>query len=99
MSITASTTHVPTVSNDCHGFITGLVLRCGEGDENALAKLFDLTFFLVSAVVCRGKEASPGIDDLVVAAFVRIWRHSPTYEPAQRGALAWIFDQAVADGS
>ena len=77
MSLTALAAPAPTVPDGCHGFITDLVLRCGRGEEAALAKLFDLTYFLVSSIVRRDAEPSPGIDDKVVAAFVRIWQYSP----------------------
>jgi DNA-directed RNA polymerase specialized sigma24 family protein len=97
MSSTALAT--PTVSDGCHGFISELVLRCGEGDETALAELFDLTYFAVASVVRREAMASSGIDDEVVAAFVRIWRHSPTFQPAKRTVLSWIFDRALDSGS
>jgi hypothetical protein len=95
MSISASVTPAPSVSERCQGFITNLVLRCGRGDETALGELFDLTFFLVRAAV-NGRALTPtGVDDEVVEAFRRIWRRAPGYRPTERGVLAWVFDQAV----
>lgn len=86
----------PTVNN-CPGFITRLLLRCGKGDESALADLFDLTFFPVSAIV-SGSAGSSGIDDKVVEAFLRIWHRSPTFEPSDDKVLAWVFEQAADCG-
>ena len=77
------------------GFITNLVLRCGQGDEAALGELFDLTFFLVASAVNRGTLSPAGVDDEVVGAFRRIWRRSSGYQPTERGVLAWVFDQAL----
>ena len=79
----------------CQGFLTHLVLRCGEGDEAALGELFDLTYFLVAGVVNPGHLSSTGADDRVVDAFRRIWQRSGGYEPTEQGVLSWVFDQAV----
>jgi hypothetical protein len=62
-----------------------------------MGELFDLTFFIVAAVVNRDAASSTGLDDEVVDAFRRIWQRSPAYEPTASGVLAWVFDQ-VLDG-
>jgi len=95
MSTTTSTAPGPPVSDRCQGFITNLVLRCGQGDEAALGELFDLTFFLVASAVNRGTLSPAGVDDQVVEAFRRIWSRSACYQPTERGVLAWVFDQAL----
>jgi hypothetical protein len=97
MSLIASTASAPPVPDRCQGFITHLVLRCGQGDETALGDLFDLTFSLVAAVLHYGALSAPGVDDDVVEAYRRIWRRSPDYEATERGVLAWVLDQ-VLDG-
>lgn len=95
MSITTLATPEPAVADQCQGFITNLVVRCGQGDEAALGELFDLTFVLVAAAVNRGAISSSGVDDEVVEAFRRIWSRSSCYQPTERGVLAWVFDQAL----
>ena len=95
MSITAPPTPDQQAPDGCQGFITNLVLRCGEGDETALGELFDLTFFLVAAAVNRGAVTPAGVEDEVVAAFWRIWHRSADYQPTERGVLAWVFAQAL----
>jgi hypothetical protein len=95
MSITASGIAEPRVTDPCPGLITHLVLRCGQGDETALGELFDLTFFVVAAIVSRGAGSSTGVDDEVIEAFRRIWLRSATYEPRPTGVLAWLLDQAM----
>ncbi len=77
----------------CRGRVTHLVLRCGQGDEAALGDLFDLTYFLVAAVVNPRGVASAGADQAVIEAFWRIWHRSPAYVPTEAGVLAWVFDQ------
>ena len=94
MSTVALAPHVPPISHRCEGLVTHLVLRCGRGDESALGELFDLTYFLVAGVVARGPHAG-GLDVEVVEAFRRLWRRSPSYEPSERGVLAWVVDQVI----
>ena len=95
---TTSAPPEPHISTQCQGFLTHLVLRCGQGDESALGDLFDLTYFLVARVVHRGSCSATGADDDVVEAFRRIWLQSPTYQPSEQPVLAWVFDQVVDPG-
>jgi len=97
MSITVHTAFAPPVHEPCQGFITDLVLRCGQEDEAALGDLFDLIFFLVAALLGRSPLSSSAIDDEIVEVFWRIWRRSTVYEPAKQDVLAWVIDQ-VLDG-
>jgi DNA-directed RNA polymerase specialized sigma24 family protein len=94
MSSTALASREPRVAQRCQGRVAHLVLRCGQGDEAALGDLFDLTYFLVAAVVNPGGGSSAGADQAVVEAFWRIWDHSPAYVPAEASVLAWLLDQA-----
>jgi hypothetical protein len=97
MSITALAVSGPHVSSDpCERSITHLVLRCAQGDEAALGDLFDLTFFLVAAIVNRAPISSTGVDDEIVEAFRRIWCQSPAYEPAEQKVIAWLVEQVLA---
>ena len=95
MSTSELATPVPALPEPCQGLVTDMVRRCGQGDETALGDLFDLTFFLVSALVKRGALSPTGADDEVVKAFWRIWRRSADYTPTDQGVLAWVFDQVL----
>ena len=99
MSPPTSTATEPPLSPSCRGFISALVLRCGAGDEKALGDLFDLTYFVVADRVAQGhgsaRESARGIEDKVVEAFARIWHRARTYQPSERGPLAWVLDQAA----
>jgi hypothetical protein len=95
MSVAATSPSPRVAADPFSGLITQLVLRCGRGDEAALGELFDLTFFLVAALVNRPGVSLTGVDDEVVEAFWRIWRGSAGYEPNERGVLAWLLDQAL----
>lgn len=88
----ATRTRTPS---DCPGFITELILRCGRGDEAALGRLFDLFYAPVAAAV--GQPSRPGTaGELVHEAFVRVWRHAPTFVPGGQGPVEWVMEQAAA---
>jgi hypothetical protein len=95
MSIAASATLTTPLSGPCQGFITQLVLRCGQGDARAMGELFDLTFALVAAAVNRGAPSAGGADEQIVEAFGRIWGRASGYEPTERGVVAWVVEQAL----
>ena len=74
------------------GFITDLVLRCGRGDEAALDRLFDLFYGLVLAVLKQQGPAEPE-EELVIEAFVHLWRRAPTYNPGDQSPVEWVINQ------
>jgi hypothetical protein len=81
--------------SDCPGFITGLILRCGRGDEAALGLLFDLFCAPVTAAVAQSGRPAPA-GELVHETFVRVWRHAPTFVPGDQGPVEWVMQQAAA---
>ncbi|RYC14868.1 hypothetical protein [Nocardioides zhouii] len=82
-------------ADQCQGFVTELVLRCGRGDEAALAELFDLTYFLVVATLRGDPSSFAGADEDVIDAYRRIWRRSVLFVPSKQGVVAWVLEQAA----
>lgn len=80
----------------CPGFVTALVLRCGQGDRAALLALMDLLYAPVRARLaptCADEEA----DALVGRAFVHLWHRASSYAPrSQPDVVAWLLDEAVS---
>ncbi|CAB4685656.1 MAG: hypothetical protein F2667_00605 [Actinobacteria bacterium] len=76
----------------CPGFVTDLVLRCADGEEEALGRLVDLFLPWVLGVV--GEASSLMTDALAVEAFGRMWREAPGFDPKLGGAVAWVLEQA-----
>lgn len=80
----------------CPGFVTALLLRCGEGDQRALLALMELFYAPVRARIAAGRPDDEA-DALVGRAFVHLWEHAPSYEPRrQPEPVAWILAQAAA---
>jgi hypothetical protein len=83
----------------CPGFVTDLVVRCGRGDDGALAILFELFHPLVSSIAVV-EAPQKDVTDVVLAAFQRVWRRAAAYDPAAGSAVDWVFRQmatAVAE--
>ena len=79
----------------CPGFVTALILRCGQGDQPALLTLMELLYAPVRASVASGRPDDEA-DALVGQAFVHIWEHASSYEPRrQPGPVAWILAEAA----
>ena len=79
----------------CPGFITELLLRCGQGDEAAFGRLFDL-FHAPVAAALRQSGRPETVEELVHEVFVRVWRHAPTFVPGGQGPVEWVMEQASA---
>ena len=67
------------------GFVSDLLLRCGRGDEAAFARLFDLTYPMVSGVLTSAAD-----DRAVQDAFVAVWRNAAAYRVGEVSAVQWI---------
>lgn len=87
----------PTLVNDLtlraqpcqYGFITDLVLRCGQGDDTALAELFDLFYVPVTDTLARAVPG-PQVAEAVKDVFVNLWRRAPLFRPEQQSAVSWV---------
>jgi hypothetical protein len=80
----------------CPGFITELLLRCGQGDEAAFGRLFDLFHAPVAAAALRQSGRPETVEELVHDVFVRVWRHAPTFVPGAQGPVGWVMDHVPA---
>jgi DNA-directed RNA polymerase specialized sigma24 family protein len=82
----------------CRGFITELIERCGDGDEDALGRLVDLLQPLVLAAAGH-RYPDRAADDVAVEAFVRVWHRASTYDRRSVGPVTWVLRQVaeVAD--
>lgn len=94
--MTQSPTHRVASPSGCVGAVTGLVLRCGEGDRAALCLLLDLFYGAVRGKVAPQGRARAGgdADAHVVEVFDEVWRRSSRFQVGQ-DPVAWVL--TVAD--
>ncbi|MCE9637153.1 MAG: sigma-70 family RNA polymerase sigma factor [Planctomycetes bacterium] len=70
-----------------------LMQRCAQGDELALAALYDRWAGPVLSFVERMCRDRAQAEDMVQETFVRVWRAAPRYEPTAKFST-WLFQIA-----
>lgn len=79
----------------CPGFVTALVLRCGQGDEAALVALMELLYAPVCARLAVTTLPSHEAEEIAGRAFVHIWHRAAAYDPSPGAdVVAWLLDEA-----
>jgi RNA polymerase sigma-70 factor (ECF subfamily) len=72
---------------DTRAELTQLLRASGHGDEEAFAKLYDVTAPRVFGLVLRDRAQA---EEVTQEAFLEIWRTSPRFDPARGSALGWL---------
>lgn len=73
---------------------SALMLRVGTGDQKAFAALMDRHLVRTVRLAARLLGSEAQADDVAQEAFVRVWRHAPTWQDsAERGArfTTWLY--------
>lgn len=73
---------------------SALMLRVGTGDQKAFAALMDRHLVRTVRLAARLLGSEAQADDVAQEAFVRVWRHAPTWQDsAARGArfTTWLY--------
>jgi RNA polymerase sigma-70 factor (ECF subfamily) len=67
-----------------------LVLRMAEGDQNALAQLYDGYSPLVNGLALRILRDRSEAEDVVQEVFVQAWRQATRFDAGRGSASAWL---------
>lgn len=73
---------------------SALMLRVGAGDQRAFAALMDRHLVRTVRLAARLLGSEAQADDVAQEAFVRVWRHAPTWQDSvSRGArfTTWLY--------
>ena len=66
-----------------------LLVRTGEGDREAFAKLYSMTRGAVYALALSLLHSAHEAQDVTQDVFVRVWENAPVYQP-QGSPMAWL---------
>jgi len=69
---------------------TFLIRRAAEGDETALADLYDGTSQFVYSLALRILGDSMAAEEACIDVYHQVWRQAATYDPQRGTPLAWL---------
>ena len=70
--------------------LVSLVARVANGDQSALAALYDATNLLICSLVLRVLGDMSSAEEVLIDVYTQVWRQAASYD-ANRGApLTWI---------
>jgi RNA polymerase sigma-70 factor (ECF subfamily) len=70
---------------------TRWLAACGRGDRAALAAIYQREAPVMLGVAARIVRRRDLAEEIVHDAFVQIWRHAATFDPALGSPRAWMF--------
>ncbi len=71
-----------------------LVARLAEGDESALATLYDATSSLVYGLALRILRDEPAAEEVTIEVYMQALRQAGTYDPVRGTPWAWLITLA-----
>ncbi len=74
--------------------VTALLIRSGQGDTDAFAKLYDVTSRRIYGLVLRVVPSKEDAERFTQVAYVQLWTSARHYSPESGNALSWIIMQA-----
>jgi hypothetical protein len=72
-----------------HGHITALLLRCGDGDVDALSQLLTL-FYPYAAAEAATTVPPDAVDATTARGFVHLWMQARSFRAGEDRAVPWV---------
>lgn len=70
--------------------LTGLVTAVAQGNERALAQLYDRTSRTVYGLALRILGDPASAEDITLEVYLQVWRTAESYDPARGTVAAWL---------
>ncbi len=70
--------------------LPALIARTAQGDEVALAQLYDRTSSLVHGLVFKILGDPQAAEEVTVDVYLQVWRQAERYDAARGPALGWL---------
>ena len=69
---------------------TALIGRSADGDQSALAALFDASNRLVFGIVLRVLGDRAAAEEVLLDVYTQVWRQAAAYDPGRGRPAAWL---------
>ena len=79
-----------TASTYQNQVLSGLLHRCAQHDEAALARLYELTSPWIYALVTRHTSSASVAENAMVAIYSKVWRQAARHAEHDQSILAWM---------
>ncbi len=70
--------------------LTALVKQVSEGDQTALAALYDETNRLIYGLVLRVLNDTSSAEEVLLDVYTQVWRQAASYDTSRGTPLAWL---------
>ena len=81
-----------TASGDASDQLGQLLSRCGLGDQAAFGALYQATSAKLYGIALRILRREAWAEEALQEAYVKIWRHAETYDPARGRPMTWMIN-------
>src|SRR3546814_7145609 len=78
------------ISSDASHHLSQLLARCSLGDQAAFAGLYEATSAKLFGVALRILRREAWAEEAQQEAYVKIWRHAESYNPARGRPMTWM---------
>ena len=81
-----------TAATDASKELDRLLARCGLGDRAAFGALYEATSAKLFGVALRILRREAWAEEALQDAYVKIWRHADSYNPARGRPMTWMIN-------
>jgi RNA polymerase sigma-70 factor, ECF subfamily len=81
-----------TASRDASDELGQLLSRCSLGDQTAFGALYEATSAKLFGVALRMLRREAWAEEALQEAYVKIWRHADSYNPARGRPMTWMIN-------
>lgn len=71
--------------------MVGILARVGQGDQNALGELYDVSSSSIMGLVCRIVEDRAVAEEITLDVYSQIWRLAATYSSEKGSPITWMY--------
>ena len=77
---------------------TALIKRVADGDQSALATLYDSTSRLIFGLILRVVNDRSTAEEVLLDVYTQVWRQAASYDSKRGAPLAWLMTIARTRG-